>query len=81
MNIDKNYNNSKNLEVNEETSENPLINYINNVKRSKSEVKMITQNSDNNRNDTKFEVLEPKPISVFCTIMPRVNFGTFFSKK
>ena len=79
MDINENDNNSKNLEFKSET---PILDSINNDKRSKSTVKIITQNSEN-RNDIKCEVLEQKPINSelqtnsFCIAF----FITSFSKK
>ena len=83
MDIKENDNNSNNLEVKENESETPIIDYINNDKRSKSAFKIIPQNSDNNRNDIKCEVLEQKPINSelqtnsFCVAF----FITSFPKK
>ena len=79
MDINENDNNSKNLEFKSET---PILDSINNDKRSKSTVKIITQNSEN-RNDIKCEVLEQKPINSelqtnsFCVAF----FITSFPKK
>ena len=83
IDINESDNNSNILEVKEIESETPIIDYINNDKRSKSAFKIFTQNSDNNRNDIKCEVLEQKPINSgtqtnsFCVAF----FITSFPKK
>ena len=59
MDINKNDDDSKNLEVQREMSETPILDYISNDKRNKS----IIKNSDNNKNEAEFEVLNQSTIN------------------